>query len=73
MNDTWTAVLTDGKVVLHCIEDQTQNDIKFPTNQAEKPLVYIALADSFLLMIDSTGKLLYYLIEDCAFVTEHKS
>ena len=21
MNDTWTAVLTDGKVVLHCIED----------------------------------------------------
>ena len=21
MNDSWTAVLTDGKVVLHCIED----------------------------------------------------
>ena len=21
INDTWTAVLTDGKVVLHCIED----------------------------------------------------
>lgn len=24
-------------------------------------------------MIDAAGKLLYYLIEDCAFVTEHKS
>lgn len=23
MNDSWTAVLTDGKVILHSIEDQT--------------------------------------------------
>lgn len=72
MNDQWTAVLTDGKVVLHCIEDQTQNDIKFPQNPSEKPLVHIAMAESFLLMIDNSGKLIYYLIEDGAFVTEHR-
>ena len=65
--------MTEGKVILHSIEDQTQNDIKFPANNTDKPLVYIALADSFLLMIDNAGKLIYYLIEDAAFVTEHKS
>ena len=73
MNDTWTAVLSDGKVALHCIEDQSQNDIKFPQNQGEKPLIYISLAESFLLMIDSAGKLMFYLLEDGSFVTEHKS
>lgn len=31
------------------------------------------MADSFLLMIDNSGKLIYYLIEDGAFVTEHRS
>jgi WD repeat-containing protein 19 len=72
MNNTWTAVLSDGKVALHCIEDQSQNDIKFPQNQGDKPLAYIALADSFLLMIDTAGKLVFYLIEDGSFITEHK-
>ena len=73
MNDSWTAVLFDGKVVLHCIEEQSQHDIKFPQNSSEKPIIYIAMAESFLLMIDNSGKLIYYLIEDGAFVTEHRS
>jgi hypothetical protein len=30
MNDQWTAVLTDGKVTLHQIEDTTGNDRRFP-------------------------------------------
>jgi len=34
--------------------------------------VQIALAESFLLMVDAGGKLKYYLIEDHSFVTEHK-
>jgi hypothetical protein len=32
MNDTWTAVLSEGKVSLHMIEDQEGNDRRFPQN-----------------------------------------
>lgn len=57
MNDIWTAVLSEGKVSLHLIEDQESNDIQFPQNNGDKPITYIALADNFLLMIDASGKL----------------
>ena len=30
MNEIWTAVLADGKVTLHLIEDSSQTDVKFP-------------------------------------------
>lgn len=36
MNDKWTAVLSDGKVTLHMIEDEEGNDIKFPQNENDK-------------------------------------
>ena len=45
MNDTWTAVLSDGKVSLHMIEDQTSNDIRFPQAQGDPSIIYIALAE----------------------------
>ena len=45
MNETWTAVLSEGKVSLHMIEDQTSNDLRFPANQGEPAITYIALAD----------------------------
>jgi hypothetical protein len=38
MNDVWTAVLSEGKVILHSINESNQNDIKFPQNQGEKPI-----------------------------------
>ncbi len=30
MNDQWAAVLSDGKVTLHPIEDDGSNDRRFP-------------------------------------------
>ena len=57
MNDTWTAVLSDGKVSLHMIEDQTSNDIRFPQAQGDPSIIYIALADQFLIMVDAEGKM----------------
>ena len=46
---------------------------KFPVNkQQETPIVNVALAGDFLIMIDQTGKLKYYLIEDNAVICEHK-
>ena len=71
MNDVWTAVLSEGKVSLHLIEDETAPDIRFPMGAADPQIVHIALADSFLLLIDANGKLSYYLIDDYAFILEH--
>ena len=73
MNDQWTAVLTDGKVTLHQIEDTQGNDRRFPQNDQDKPLTYIALANSFLYMVDNAGKLRIYLIDDNTFISEHRS
>jgi|SanBayMetagenome_1026888.scaffolds.fasta_scaffold216747_1 hypothetical protein len=73
MNDLWTAVLTDGKVTLHMIEDSQGNDRRFPQSDQDKPLTYIALANSFLYMVDNTGKLRIYLIDDNTFISEHRS
>jgi hypothetical protein len=71
MNEVWTAVLSEGKVSLHQIEDDTQRDLKFPENQSDPPILQIALSDMFLLMVDASGKLSYYFIEDQAFILEH--
>lgn len=38
MNELWTAVLAEGKVTLHMIEDSSQPDIKFPMQQGEKQI-----------------------------------
>ena len=71
MNDVWTAVLSEGKVSLHPVEDESAPDIRFPLGAGDPAISYIALADSFLLLIDATGKLSYYLIDDQAFILEH--
>lgn len=71
MNNTWTAVLSEGKVSLHQIEDDSQRDLKFPENASDPPILQIALADMFLLMVDASGKLTYYYIDDQAFILEH--
>jgi hypothetical protein len=47
---------------------------KFPINKAqETPIVNVAIAGDFLLMIDANGKLKYYLIEDNSIICEHKT
>ena len=47
---------------------------KFPHNkQQEVPIVNVAMAGDFLLMIDAQGKLKYYLINDNATILEHRS
>lgn len=71
MNDVWTAVLSDGQVSLHMIESQSGDDFKLPL-QADKPIIQIFIVDSFLIMLDAGGKLMYYLIDDQALLTEHK-
>lgn len=43
LNERWTAVLSEGKVSLHMIEDQSGNDRRFPQTEQDKPIVYIAL------------------------------
>ena len=68
LNDKWTAVLSEGKCTLHIIEaDQNggnSDDRKFPQYESDKPIKYINLTDEFLIMIDISGKLTYYLIEE---------
>lgn len=45
---------------------------KFPHNKAqETPIVNIAMAGEFLIMIDANGKLKYYLIADNSTILEH--
>lgn len=73
MNDVWTAVLSEGKVSLHLIEDESSPDIRFPLGAGDPPITYVAIADSFLLLIDNSGKLSYYLIDDHTFILEHQS
>ena len=47
---------------------------KFPHNkQQEVPIVNVAMAGDFLLMIDAQGKLKYYLINDNSIILEHRS
>jgi WD repeat-containing protein 19 len=70
MNDAWTAVLSDGQVTLHQIESQDGEDFKLPP-QSDKPIVSMYIVDSFLIMLDAGGKLMYYLIEDQALLSEH--
>ena len=72
MNDTWTAALTDGQVFLHQIEDDVEKMRMFPQNKnQEPPIVNIAMAGEFLILIDAQGKLKYYLINDNAVILEH--
>ena len=73
MNDEWTAVLSEGKVTLHLIEDNKGNDRRFPQTDQDKPVSFISLIDSFLLLVDTLGKLKYYLIEDNTIISEHRS
>lgn len=63
MNDVWTAVLSDGVVTLHMIEGSHGEDIKLPVSN-DKPIIQFYIVDSFLIMLDAGGKLMYYLIED---------
>ena len=73
MNDHWTAVLAEGKVTLHLLEDESQADVKFPLTQGDKSIDSIKIANDFLIMLDSSGKLMYYLIEDQAQLIEYAS
>ena len=73
MNSSWTAVLSDGKVSIHQIEDTNSNDKRFPQNNNEKPISHIAITEDFLLMVDTQGKLKYYLMEDNSIISEHRS
>lgn len=74
MNDVWVAALTDGQVFLHQIEDDVEQMRKFPHNkQQETPIVNIAMAGDFLIMIDAKGKMKYYLMEDNSTISEHQS
>ena len=74
MNEVWAAALTDGQVFLHLIEDDVEQMRKFPMNKSnETPIVNVAMAGDFLLLVDAYGKLKYYLIEDNSTICEHKS
>ena len=74
MNDGWAAALCDGQVFLHQIEDDAEQMRKFPHNkQQETPIIEIAMAADFLIMIDAKGVLKYYLIADNATILEHRS
>jgi WD repeat-containing protein 19 len=74
MNETWAAALTDGQVFVHQIQDDTEQMRKFPQNKNnETPIADVEMAGDFLILIDSLGKIKYYLIEDNAVICEHQS
>jgi hypothetical protein len=68
----WTAILSDGVVTMHAIEGQQGEDFKLPPNP-QAPIVQFYIIDSFLIMLDANGKLMYYLIEDQALLVEHQT
>ncbi len=75
MNSRWAAVLSEKKCILHEIEQAAEHpseDRKFPANETEKGIVYIALTEDFLLMLDEAGKLRYYYIEANSIIAEYK-
>jgi hypothetical protein len=53
------------------IEGSSQDDFKLPP-QSQSPIVQFYIIDSFLIMLDANGKLMYYLIEDQALLVEHE-
>lgn len=63
MNDIWTAVLSDGIVSIHMIENSNGDDFKLPPT-SDKPIVQMHIVDSFLVLLDTSGKLMYYLLDD---------
>lgn len=75
INDRWTAVLSEGKCTLHIIEaDQnggSSDDRKFPQYDSDKPIKSIHLTDEFLIMVDISGKLKYYLIDESTVISEY--
>ena len=46
---------------------------RFPTTENEKPIVSIGLSESFLIMLDSSGRIKYYHIDDASLIIDHKS
>lgn len=74
INDKWTAVLSDGCVTLHIIEAEmyggNSDDRKFPANDSDKSIAHIHLTDQFLIMVDTSGNLRYYLIEENQVISE---
>jgi WD repeat-containing protein 19 len=76
MNELWTAVLSEGRCTLHTIEGELQGtnveDRRFPQNETDKPIQSIALTESFLIMIDTAGRLRYYFIEENTVISEFR-
>ena len=72
LNEKWTAVLSDGKCTLHLIESEGVDDKRFPQNDSEKPINFIAMTKDFLLMIDTVGRLKYYFLYEEAFIAEYR-
>ena len=74
LNDRWTAVLSEGKWTLHFIESDmnggNSDDRRFPQYDSDQPISSIYLTDDFLIMIDISGKLKYYLIEESTIISE---
>jgi hypothetical protein len=46
------------------------DDRKFPEYDSDKPILSIHLTEEFLIMVDVSGKLKYYLIEEKTVVSE---
>ncbi|EAR82687.2 WD40 repeat protein (macronuclear) [Tetrahymena thermophila SB210] len=73
LNEFWAAVLTDGKCILHTIQPNNNvKDQKFPQIETDKAISGIGLTNDFLIMLDSSGKIRYYHLEDQQFVVEYK-
>lgn len=74
INDKWTAVLSEGKCTLHVIESDmnggNSDDRRFPQYDSDQPIASIHLTNDFLIMVDISGKLKYYLIEESTVVAE---
>jgi WD repeat-containing protein 19 len=73
LNSRWTAVLSEGKCTLHEIEGGGRSDDKrFPETESDKAIVFIAMTEQFLLLVDTQGKLRYYYIEFSNFISEFR-
>lgn len=74
INSRWAAVLSEKRCILHTIEsDSSTEERKFPANDTDKGITWIALTEEFLIMLDEAGRLRYYYIDANSIIADYKS
>jgi WD repeat-containing protein 19 len=71
-NQKYAAVLTDGTVLLHTIEEgEGSREQEFP-ERGSSSIDIIAMTPQFLIMVDNENRIKYFYIEEMTMIAEYK-